>query len=142
MSAFEELFHLIPSLKTLDIAAVGPSSQLFGQGLEGYAPKVDLPCCGACQSQGRKRPLSAYKGLYHDFANTSFYEKPDLIVAFNSGCVDGDDADSDWDKTIRLIVESNVPALFTTYNTRESQHEQAKMKRLGAKFIVEPEIKK
>jgi splicing suppressor protein 51 len=142
MSAFEELFHLIPSLKILDIAAVGPSSQLFGQGSEGYAPKVDLPCCEACQSQGRKRPLSAYKGLYHDFAKSSFYEKPDLIVAFNSGCVDGDDADSDWDKTIRLIVESNVPALFTTYNPRESRHEQVKMKSLGAKFIVEPEMNK
>jgi splicing suppressor protein 51 len=142
MSAFEEMLHLNPALKTLDITAVGPSSQLYGQGPEGYAPKVDLPCCDACQSQKRKRPISAYKGLYHDFAASSFYEKPDLIVAFNSGCVDGDDADSDWDRTIRLIVDSDIPALFTTYNPREAWHEQVKMRNLGAKFIVEPEKNK
>lgn len=142
MSAFEEILHLIPTLKSLDITAVGPSSQLYGQGLEGYAPRYDLPCCETCQSQGRKRPISAYKGLYHDFASSSFYEKPDLIVAFNSGCVDGDDADSDWDRTIRLIVDSGIPALFTTYNPREAWHEQVKMRSLGAKFIVEPEKNK
>jgi splicing suppressor protein 51 len=142
MSAFEEILHLIPAMKTLDITAVGPSSQLYGQGPQGYAPKVDLPCCEECQSKKRKRPLSAYKGLYHDFVASTFYEKPDLIVAFNSGCVDGDDADSDWDKTIRLIVESDIPALFTTYNPREAWHEQVKMKSLGARFIVEPEKNK
>lgn len=142
MSVFEEILHLVPSIKSLDITAVGPSSQLYGQGPEGYAPKYNLPCCEACTSKGKKRPLSAYKGLYHDFAASSFYERPDLIVAFNSGCVDGDDADSDWDKTIRLIVDSDVPALFTTYNPREAEHEQAKMKSLGAKFLVEPEMNK
>jgi splicing suppressor protein 51 len=142
MSAFEEILHLNPSIKTLDICAVGPSSLLFGQGPEGYAPKIDLPCCEPCQAKGKKRPLSAYKGLYHDFAASSFYEVPDLIVAFNSGCVDGDDADSDWDKTIRMIVESRVPALFTTYNEREAAHEEGKMKSLGAKFVVKPEVNK
>jgi splicing suppressor protein 51 len=142
MSSFEEILHLVPTLKTLDITAVGPSSLLHGQGPEGYAPKYDLPCCEACQAQKRKRPLSAYKGLYHDFASSSFYEKPDLIVAFNSGCVDGDDADRDWDRTIRLIVDSGIPALFTTYNPREAWHEQTKMKSLGARFVVQPEKNK
>jgi splicing suppressor protein 51 len=139
MSAFEEILHLNPGIKTLDICAVGPSSLVTGQGPEGYAAKYELPCCGACTSKGRTRPLSAYKGLYHDFAASSFYETPDLIVAFNSGCVDGDDADSDWDKTIRMIVESGVPALFTTYNAREARNEEAKMKSLGARFVIKPQ---
>jgi splicing suppressor protein 51 len=142
LSSFEEILHLNPALKNLDITAVGPSSWLYGQGPDGYAPKEKLPSCAACQSQGRTRPLSAYKGLYHDFATTRFYEKPDLIVAFNSGCVDGDDADDDWDRTIRLIVDSGIPALFTTYNPREAWNEQVKMKSLDAKFVVEPEKNK
>jgi splicing suppressor protein 51 len=59
-------------------------------------------------------------------------------VAFNSGCVDGDDADTDWEKTLRVIVDSNVPSLFTTYNPREAWREQAKWKSLDARFVVEP----
>jgi splicing suppressor protein 51 len=142
LASFEEILHLNPALKTLDITAIGPSSMLYGQGPEGYAPRADLPCCPACQSKGRTRPLSAYRGLYHDYCKTKYYEKPDLIVAFNSGCVDGDDADDDWDQTIRLIINSGLPALFTTYNSREAWNEQVKMKSLGAKFVAEPEKNK
>ncbi|KAF2833590.1 hypothetical protein CC86DRAFT_338987 [Ophiobolus disseminans] len=138
MPAFEEILHLVPGIKSLEITAVGPSSLLHGHGPEGYAPKQNIPCCDACQSKGRTRPLASYQGLYHDFAKSSHYEKPDIIVAFNSGCVDGDDADTDWDQTIRLIVDSEVPTLFTTYNPREAWHEQVKMKSLGAKFVLEP----
>ena len=52
--------------------------------------------------------------------------------------MDGDDANTDWADTIRLIVQSNVPALFTTYNAREAQNEEIKMKHMGANFVVEP----
>ncbi|KAF1922016.1 hypothetical protein BDU57DRAFT_511119 [Ampelomyces quisqualis] len=138
MSCFEEILHVVPSIQCLDIAAVGPSSLLAGQGPSGYAPKYPLPCCPSCQSAGKSRPISAFQGLYHDFAKSPYYEKPDLIVAFNSGFVDGDDANTDWDKSIRLVVESGVPALFTTYNPREAWGEQSKMRRLGARFVVEP----
>ena len=138
MSAFEEILHLVPAIKTLEITAIGPSSLLYGQDSEKYAPKQNLPCCDACQSRGRTRPLASYQGLYHDFAKSSHYAEPDIIVAFNSGCADGDDADTDWAQTIRFVVSSNVPALFTTYNPREGWHEQTKMKNLGAKFVVEP----
>jgi splicing suppressor protein 51 len=142
MSCFEEILHVVPSIKCLDIAAIGPSSQLAGQGPTGYAPKYPLPCCPSCQSAAKTRPISAFQGLYHDFARSAYYEKPDLIVAFNSGFVDGDDANTDWDKSIRMIVESGVPALFTTYNAREAAGEYSKMKSLGAKFVVEPDENK
>jgi splicing suppressor protein 51 len=138
MSSFEEILHLVPGVKSLDITAVGPSSLLYGPGSDIYAPKQDLPCCNACQSKRRTRPIASYQGLYHDFAKSRHYQKPDLIVAFNSGCVDGDDADTDWVKTLRFIVECDAPALFTTYNPREASHEQAKWKSLGAKFVLEP----
>lgn len=142
MSAFEEILHLVPGIKSLEITAVGPSSLLYGHDSDNYAAKVDLPCCNACKSKRRSRPLASYQGLYHDFAKSRHHEKPDLIVAFNSGCADGDDADTDWAKTLRFIVESDAPALFTTYNPREASNEQAKWKALGAEFVVEPEMNK
>lgn len=142
MSAFEEILHLVPGVKILEITAVGPSALLYGEDKDGYAPKQNLPCCSMCQSQLRKRPLASYQGLYHNFAKSSNYAKPDLIVAFNSGFVDGDDANTDWDQTIRHIVNSDIPTLFTTYNAREASNERAKMERLSARFIVEPEKNK
>jgi splicing suppressor protein 51 len=138
MPCFEEISHLLPSLNNLAFTMVSPSSWMINHGPQDYVPQQDLPGCPSCKTKARKRTLSSYKGLYHDYAKSSFYKRPDLIVAFNSGCVDGDDADSDWDKTIRLIVNNSVPALFTTYNAREAQHERAKMIGLGAKFVVEP----
>ncbi|KAH8696826.1 hypothetical protein GQ44DRAFT_123671 [Phaeosphaeriaceae sp. PMI808] len=138
LSCFEEILHLVPALKILDIAAIGPSSLLHEHGNERYASKVDLPCCKDCKSQGRGRLLSSYQGLYHTFVDSAFYEAPSLIVAFNSGWVDGDDAESDWLKTIQLIVKSGIPALFTTYNPQEAHNEHVKMRSLGAEFIKEP----
>ncbi|KAL5115038.1 hypothetical protein ACEQ8H_007079 [Pleosporales sp. CAS-2024a] len=141
MSAFEEILHLVPSIRTLAITAVGPSSQLTGQNATGYAAPVALANCSACTAHARTRSLSAFSGLYHDFvASSPAYAPPHLIVAFNSGCVDGDDADSAWDTTIRLIVHGTVPALFTTYNAREAAHEGATMARLGARFVVAPQV--
>lgn len=138
MASFEEILHLNPVLKTFTITAIGPSSLLMDHGNEGRETRQDIPCCQDCQSRGRKRFLASYKGLYHDYTKSSLFEKPDLIVAFNSGFVDGDDAESDWDQTIRMIVDSGTAALFTAYNPREALHEQTKMKRLGARFITEP----
>ncbi|KAF2026312.1 hypothetical protein EK21DRAFT_115990 [Setomelanomma holmii] len=138
MASFEELLHLVPALKSLSITAIGPSSLLIGEGPKEQSTKQDLPCCNTCQSQRRKRFLASYKGLYHDFAKSSLFEKPDLIVAFNSGFVDGDDAETDWDQTIQMIVDSGHATLFTAYNPREAFHEQEKLKSLSARFITDP----
>ncbi|KAH7094309.1 hypothetical protein FB567DRAFT_1145 [Paraphoma chrysanthemicola] len=142
MASFEEILHLNPALKTLIMTAIGPSSMLMDGGTNGQSAKQDMPCCQGCQIRGRRRFLSSYKGLYHDYTKSPVFEKPDLIVAFNSGFVDGDDAESDWDQTIRMIVDSGTATLFTAYNPREARNEQAKMKRLGARFVTEPEENK
>jgi mitochondrial splicing suppressor protein 51 len=97
-----------------------------------------MPSCPPCQSQARTRTIASYQGLYHNFAATSWYKKPDLIVAFNSGFFDGDDGETDWKQTIRFIVDSGVPSLFTTYNGREAANERRMLDRLGAQLIAEP----
>ncbi|KAF2714301.1 hypothetical protein K504DRAFT_367046 [Pleomassaria siparia CBS 279.74] len=137
---FEEMLHLVPSLKGLHITAVGPESWAgSAEQTSAYFPKMDLDCCPACKSDGRMRSIASFKGVYHDFATTPEYEKPDLMVLFNSGFADGDDAESHWAPTIRMVVQGDVPALFTTYNEQEAQNEKTIMERLGASFVVEPE---
>ena len=143
LANFEEILHLIPGLKSLQLTAAGPN--VWAGGVSGgkiYVPKTELECCQVCKSDGRTRSVALYCGLYHDFAITPDYEEPDLVVAFNSGFVDGDDSESHWDSTIKLLVESGAPCLFTTYNAQEVQNEKAKMLGLKARFLVEPEKNK
>lgn len=136
MPSFEEILHLLPGIKTLALTTIGPSG--LSDYEQEYVPAQNIECCPECTALARKRTFASYRGLYHDFAKSTFYEKPDIIVAFNSGCADGDDAESDWTPTLRLIVDSDVPALFTTYNAEEAGHERQKFGRLGASFVVEP----
>jgi len=136
---FEEIVHLLPGLRSLHITAAGPALAGGDLGQQGspFLPKTPVDCCPACKADGRTRTISIYQGLYHDFANSSHYEKPDLAVLFNSGWVDGDDAESDWAPTIKLLAGGDVPALFTTYNEQEAFNESFKLKAMGAKFLVE-----
>ncbi|KAF2754040.1 hypothetical protein EJ05DRAFT_480038 [Pseudovirgaria hyperparasitica] len=139
INTYEEILHLLPALNSLSITAIGPAAWLNNAATSGFQPMGALPCCDTCRAQSRQRSLSSYKGLYHDFASTTSYSLPDLVVAFNSGHVDGDDADTAWRDTIKMIIESGCPALFTTYNAREARSEQALLHLLGARFVVAPE---
>jgi splicing suppressor protein 51 len=140
---FEEILHLMPGLKSLQLTAVGPNVWAGGAvGGKSYVPKTELECCQVCKRDGGSRSVALYCGLYHDFITTPDYEEADLVVAFNSGFVDGDDSQYHWDSTIKLLVESGVPCLFTTYNAQEAQNEKTKMLGLKAKFLVEPQKNK
>lgn len=138
VNMFEEILHLLPAHKTLSMTAVGPSAWLNPGRTSDYQVLDQVVCCPACKTLCRSRPFASYKGLYHNLIPTPQYKKPDLIVAFNSGWVDGDNAESDWQQTIRQIVISDVPALFTTYDSGEAEHERSVLGMLRAKFVVEP----
>jgi splicing suppressor protein 51 len=135
MGNFEEINHLVPAIRSLHITAVGPGL-MAGEGGSPYIPKTKVECCPGCKADRRTRSIAVFQGLYHDFAERSEFEKPDLVVLFNSGWADGDDAESDWAPSIKYLIKANVPALFTTYNAQEAGHEERKLKDLGAKFSV------
>lgn len=125
LSIFEEILHLVPQLKSLHITADGRNSWK-----EQLKP-INFQCCPICTSSGRCRSIASYRGVYHDFAKTSEYIKPDLVVAFNTGWIDGPDPLSHWRPSIELFVASGVPALFTVYNANEAWNELTGMKALN-----------
>jgi splicing suppressor protein 51 len=143
LSDFEETSHLMPDLRSLQITLVGPSVWKHGEDESSpCSPAVSLNCCPVCTSDGRSRIVASYTGLYHDFMTINDYSKPDLTVFVNSGWVDGDDAETHWLPTIEMLVDSDVPSLFTAYNGEEALNEKAKMREMGARFVVEPEKNK
>lgn len=140
----EELFHLCPGLKHLTVGYVGPENGFFN-----YIDGVDRPAsthlesldsCKECQSEGRSNRMFFYRGLYHEFLATDLatHHPPDLIVAFTSG---HQDSNVDlWAPTLKQILASNKPAVFTTFNAKEASEEEAAFDKLGASFIMRPRI--
>ena len=144
MNLTEELFHLCPALKHLAIIYIGPDNGYFN-----YKNGVDRPAstrpeildiCKECQSNGCSNHFFAYRGLYHDFLTTDLATRhpPDLIVALNTGHQDSH-TDS-WAPTLVQILASNKPAVFTTYNVKEASEEEGAFDKLGANFIMRPQI--
>ena len=135
---FEELLHLLPALQTLNLMYIGPASKM--------APSVSscvrgnvIECknCAECVSSNKRRLWGTYGGLYHDYVNTSYYQKPDLAVLFHSGRAEC--AVEDWAPTTRLLVDSVTLTLCTTWTKREAREEEVELDQLGARFITRPD---
>lgn len=135
---FEEILHLLPSLKYLRMTLVGagdadqPDCKL--------SHKIECNCCPACLRRGRARTAELYQGAYHDYVKTSQYKKPDIAVLFHSGRTQ--EAEAFWRPTSRFLVESDTLTLYTAYNESEAMEEAAELASLGAHFVVHPEVNK
>lgn len=147
MMLTEELFHLCPGLEHLTVGYVGPENHFFNYNyLNGVdSPVTDLrslDTCKECESNGRSNRIFAYRGLYHEFLTTDLatHHSPDLIVTFTSGHQDSN-IDT-WAPTLKQILASNKPAVFTTFNVKEASEEEAAFDKLGASFIMRPQINK
>jgi len=134
---FEEILHLLPALKELHCAFVGP-------GLPkpvGTAEKLVLDCCEDCAKAERVRSIDMFKGTYHDFIKDERYSKPDLAVALQTG--HAEDEVGTWTPTIKYLVNTADHAtVFTTWNGKEMREEMKIMTNLEAKFVVEGEENK
>ena len=138
----EELFHLCPGLQNLTVGYVGPESFLLHNGVNSPSSTslTGLDSCKDCQNDGRSIRIFASRGLYHKFLTTDLatHHPPDLIVAFTSGHQDTNI--ESWAPTLKRILASNKPAVFTTFNLKEANEEEAAFDKLGASFVMRPQI--
>lgn len=134
---FEEFLHLLPKLETLKLVLVGPRS-FFGDGSTEPEREMTLECCPKCTSRGRQRKVSMRQKLYHDYAQTPRFSKPDMAVLFHSGR--SQEEEESWLPTTAWLVDSGTLTLCTTYNNREATEEVDELDQLGVKFIKRPEV--
>jgi splicing suppressor protein 51 len=138
--AFEELLHLLPSLTTLQLTFVGLNV--------GETPTTDteiqnpqsLPCCAVCTKMGRTISIRTWRGPYHAYIDTQFYETPDLAAAFHSGFPV--DEQVNWYPTIEYLAHAPHPTLFTAARYYEIQGEMGIWKSFGAEFVKNAEVNK
>lgn len=140
LMVYEELLHLLPSLKTLELTFVGIDIPKQASEEVGPRKRMQLECCPPCTSAKRTRSLALYQGVYHDYVKLDGYEKPDLAVAFHSGF--SQEEQVQWKPTIDLLAEAQHSTLFTSYNKNEMEEEMGLLRSRGAMFMKEGELNK
>ncbi|TVY45752.1 putative protein MSS51-like protein, mitochondrial [Lachnellula occidentalis] len=138
LMVFEELLHLLPSLKDLELTLVGFELPKPSTSTDDSAMKLE--CCPACTATSRTRSLRLWKGGYHDYVMTDGYQKPDLAVGFHTGF--SQEEEEEWLPTVQYLAAAQHPTLFTSYNDTEMKEETAILERFGAKFLQRGEINK
>ncbi|PPQ95961.1 hypothetical protein CVT26_016127 [Gymnopilus dilepis] len=132
---FEEILHRVPLIKTLKLTFIGPElSRLTGP----FPQMTEMETCPQCTRHGRKRIHDHHAKTYHDYIidQGSKFTKPDLAVAFDSGCSQ-EDIES-WKKSYKALHQRNIPSVFTAFNSDEAHAEADLFRSVG--ITLHPEL--
>ncbi|KAF2441972.1 hypothetical protein P171DRAFT_364382, partial [Karstenula rhodostoma CBS 690.94] len=138
--AFEELLHLLPSLKALRLSFVGLNVSKDLEGDTETQKPYTLQCCTTCTNMGRSISITNWRGPYHAYVDTKFYKTPDLAAAFHSGF--SVDEQAEWRPTIKYLAHAPHPTLFTAARYFEIQGEMEVWRNLGTGFVKKAEVNK
>eukprot|EP00978_Attheya_sp_CCMP212_P015098 scaffold38823_cov48-Attheya_sp.AAC.5 len=134
---WEEILHILPTCQTLHISFIGPEITL-SDGEENLGKGCDAENCPDCQSKKRRRIHSIHGTTYHDYASSSFFTKPDFVVAFNTGMFQEDCVS--WQTSLRVLLDFEVPCLFTSYNFTEAKQDYDVLKKLDANLLTDSPV--
>lgn len=134
LALFEELLHLLPSLRELHCSFIGIELPRLES-----SKSIVFDCCETCTAAKRTRSLEMWKGVYHDYIKTDKYVKPDLAVAFHTGHTM--EAIEEWAPTIKHLVDAEHCTLFTTFNEDELLDEMEALRKLEARVVRKDENK-
>lgn len=137
LMVFEELLHLLPALKDLELTFVG--FDIPRRPKEESSPgRVKLECCPTCTSRGRTRSMALWRGACHDYLKQDSYDTTDLAVAFHTGF--SQEMKNEWLPTVLNLATAPHPTLFTSYNETEMEEETTSLRNLGASFKLPDEV--
>lgn len=133
---WEEIMHCLPGVQKMEIIFVGPGLYTCLKPRRDYVPPLDLECCPDCTAKGRNRFNTTYAKKWHEYrADEERYTKPDLIVAFNAG-ISMEETDG-WVESVKMMLEDDIPCLFTMYEETEAKGDYDLFKELGANILTE-----
>ncbi|KZV72350.1 hypothetical protein PENSPDRAFT_733551 [Peniophora sp. CONT] len=133
-ATLENILHCYPRLRSLKLCFIGPNADPH--------PYPRNVACGECIDQRRRREVLYAPVKYHDSpwapckVHPSRPNAPDFIVCFNTGMLESDAATDSWAETIQVILDADVPALFTTTTRADAFKEVAKFRAERARFIL------
>ena len=83
----------------------------------------------------RTRSTSFFGMTYHDYSASPKFTTPDLIVAFNTGMYE--EFTESWKTSLEVMLDLNVPALFTSYNKYEAEQDTVVLSQVNARLLTE-----
>ncbi|RIB05735.1 hypothetical protein C2G38_2218839 [Gigaspora rosea] len=124
LMSFEEIMHILPNIKTLQLILIGIElpSKTIG---------VSLQCCPRCTKANRKRIYSLHSTSYDEYSVSDDFITPQIVVGFNI-----DLNEETWNSSIEFLIEKELPCIFTSYSKEEANQNVKMLKDLGAKIIV------
>lgn len=114
------LLHLLPQVNELHVVFTGPELNQENLPLDVISR---IRPCQKCRKDCRAVKFDFQpKTLYHDYARSSAYKKPDLVCFFNPGLYrsTGYAQTDTWPETIQVAVEQCCPILVTSYTEYEA----------------------
>lgn len=122
LKKWEIILHYLPQMICLDMVFIGPEIE------QEFETMCEL--CVDCQKKGRKLSTHFQSGtLYHQYANSKTFLKPDIIVTYNCGLHEyvGTDADT-WLLSLPFLVKFNqTPLILTSYTSDEAHRDIARI---------------
>jgi splicing suppressor protein 51 len=149
LTKYEELLHLLPSLKSLHIVLIGNElsktehlKTISSFQIQGVDHKI---ICPSCQKLDRNFDVTMFSGAYHDFAADGSYKPPTLAIACNCGVHDTLEKDASlgsnsaqWQPTLELLRDTVAcPVLFTSYDAEEAAKDLQALQNCGMKVVLE-----
>ncbi|CAA7264032.1 unnamed protein product [Cyclocybe aegerita] len=131
---FEEILHRLPLVKSVKLILCGPGLMRIVQPAD-MTREFGISNCPQCSQKGRSIGQFLVPGSYHIYikAKGELFEKPDLAIAFNSRCSEGER--SSWKETIKALVKLKIPSVFTAYYEQEARDQADMFKAAGANIL-------
>lgn len=125
---WEEIMHCLPSVKTMKVIFIGPEGEL-------NIPMSQIGACPDCISNGRVRMQGFYDMTYHDYRSGEDFIEPDFVAAYNTGMYD--EYTESWKQSLGVLLDLDVPCIFTSYNKLEGEADLDVLREVGANTLSE-----
>jgi splicing suppressor protein 51 len=132
---WEEILHVLPDCKTMHLSFIGPDLDVGADQRELMKRGFEAENCPDCQSKKQKRICSFHCATYHDYHASTYFAKPDFLVAFNTGMYE--EYTESWKASLRVILDLQVPSLFTSYCLQEAVADYKVLKGLKANLLTD-----
>jgi len=130
LAAYEELLHLLPALRVLNLAFIGPELQAEEAAMRDASAPLEfdaLECCPSCKAKGAQRRVAIKMAAYDAVVlGCAPAPAPDLVVAFQAGFSELAD---DWRSSMTLVLARRWPLAVTSYAEDEARMDLDALKR-------------
>lgn len=131
-AVWEEVLHVLPKVKELRYALIGPEAKITGADPGSFS---NVGTCPECVKKGRTRSYKFTPLVYHEYVKSPYFHgKPDIIVSYNKNIFHG--KEEGWEKSVRTQVEMDVFTVWTCFCLDDATNLHRYLQAMGANILT------